>query len=118
MRFLIRIIVNALVLAGMAAMFPNMIYLQSFGVALLTGAILAILNSTIKPILQVISLPITFLTFGLFALIINGLMLELATQLVGSKILINGFLSVILIAIMLSLVQSTVFKFLTNNFRL
>lgn len=118
MKFLIKIVVNALVLIAMAGMFPGIITVANFGVALLTGIILAILNSTIRPILQVISLPVTVLTFGIFALIINAFMLELATNFVGNQVYIPSVWGVMLVSIVLSIVQSIVFNFLNRNFSL
>lgn len=118
MKFLIRVVVNALVLIAMAGMFPNLVFVQNFGVALLTGLILAILNSTIRPFLQLISLPVTVLSFGFFALIINAFMLELATHFVGNQVMIPSAWSVLLVSIVLSIVQSIVFNFLNRNFEL
>lgn len=51
------------------------------GVILTAGLILSVINIFIKPIVSIISLPITILTLGLFTLIINGLMVYLALQL-------------------------------------
>lgn len=115
MKFIIKIVVNALVLIALAGMFPHTVFVESFGIALLTGMFIAILNNTIRPILQIFALPISIFTFGIFALIINGFVLELAINLVGSQIQINGFFYVMLVSIILSFVQSAVFKFLNQN---
>lgn len=118
MKFIIKIIVNAVVLIALAGMFPSMITVQSFGFALLTGLFITLVNGTIRPLLQLLALPISFLTFGLFALIINGLTLALAIGFVGNQIVINGFLNVIIVSIVLSFVQSVVFKFLNQNLKI
>jgi len=50
-------------------------------VFLTAGLILAVVNILIKPIISIISLPITILTLGLFTLIVNGLMVYIALKL-------------------------------------
>jgi putative membrane protein len=73
------------------------------------AAVLALLNVFIKPILQVISLPITCLTLGLFALVLNTIMLYLAawiSNLLGAGIYIDGFFSALLASIVVSIVTA------------
>lgn len=117
MKFIIRVLINALVLVALAEMFPAMIAVESFGFALLAGLFITIINGTIRPLLQLLALPISFLTFGIFALIINGISLELAISFAGNQIVINGFFNVIIVSLVLSFVQSLVFKFLNENFK-
>lgn len=117
MRFIIKILINSAVLIALAGMFPNMVYVDNFGVALLAGMFIAVFNGTIRPILQIIALPISLLTFGLFSLLINGVILEIAINMVGNQIQISGFLNVVLTSIVLSFVQTAVFNFLNNNLR-
>ncbi|MDR2109412.1 MAG: phage holin family protein [Coriobacteriales bacterium] len=77
-------------------------------IALLAGA-LALLNAFLKPILQTISLPITCLTLGIFALIINTAMLYLAawlSNLLGAGVLIESFWSALLASIIISVVSA------------
>lgn len=116
MRFVIKVIVNALVLIALAGLFPKMIFVGSFGIALLTGLIIAILNGTLRPLFQFLALPFTILTFGIFALIVNGFVLEMAVSFVGQQIQINGFFNMVLVAMILSFVQSTVFNYISQNF--
>jgi putative membrane protein len=72
------------------------------------AAVLALLNAFIKPILQVISFPITFLTLGIFALIVNTAVLYLAAwlgnALFDTSFYIAGFGSAFLASIVISLV--------------
>ncbi len=74
-------------------------FFTSIGVAIL----LAIINTLVKPILVFLTLPITILTFGLFILVINALMLMLVDELVeGMKIKSFGwaFLFSLLLAVL------------------
>lgn len=54
----------------------------SLGVALLAALVLGLINAFIRPILTLLTLPVTVLTLGLFILVINGLMFWLASGLV------------------------------------
>ena len=74
---------------------------------LFTSLALTILNMTIKPVLKVVSFPLTFLTFGLFSLIINGAVLYAAFALSeGSSI--ASFGSAVWIAVVLAIVNSLI----------
>jgi putative membrane protein len=74
----------------------------------LLAAILAVLNAFIKPILQIISLPITILTLGIFALVVNTGVLYLAAWLsnglFGIGFVVNNFVSALVASIVISLV--------------
>ncbi len=70
-----------------------------------TALILVILNAALKPVLQLVSLPVTFLTLGLFALFINAFVLELAFSFVSGSY-IAGFSSAVWASILLSIVNS------------
>ena len=69
---------------------------------MLVCIILALINTFIKPLLQLITLPITLVTLGLFTFIINALMLMLA-GLVAPGFEVEGFLSALLGSLLLSL---------------
>jgi putative membrane protein len=57
--------------------------------ALLVAIVLAVINHTIKPVLTVISIPINFLTLGLFSFVLNGLMILLAARIVDGFLVPN-----------------------------
>ena len=77
MNFLISILLNGL-LVFLAARFTDGVYVESYGVAVLTGMVLGLINYVVKPIATLLTLPITILTFGLFLIVINGAMVLLA----------------------------------------
>ena len=71
--------------------------------AFLVAVVLAFLNTIVKPVLTILSLPITFFTLGLFLLVINALIILFADKLVdGFKV--DGFWTAICFSIVLSLV--------------
>ena len=78
------------------------ITVENFLSAMLVCVILALINTFIKPVLQFISFPLTILTLGLFALVINALLLMLAGW-ITPGFEVDGFLSALLGSILLSL---------------
>ncbi len=86
--------------------------IDSPGKALISGVIFGLLNSFLKPILAFLGAPITFLTFGLFAIIINAIIFGLTAKLVEGFRLRSGILSAILGAIVLGIVNSLLFQVL------
>ena len=79
---------------------------------LFTALFLAIVNASIKPVLKIIGLPFTILSLGLFALVINALMLELASflsrNITHAGIVIDGFGAAFFGAIVVSIVTMVV----------
>ncbi len=78
---ILRWFVNALVLMLIPYIVPG-VSVESFFTALLVAVVLALVNSLIKPILILFTLPINILTLGLFTLVINGLMFWLVSAIV------------------------------------
>lgn len=66
-------LLNALALLAVAYFVPD-IHLAGFGTALVAALVIGLLNMLIRPILVLLTLPITILTLGLFILVINGLL--------------------------------------------
>ena len=83
-RFLTRWLVSSLGLWIAAGLLGNSIsYDSKFGVIVVSGLVLAIINTIIKPVLVIFSLPAIVLTLGLFMIIINGLTVFIASKLYG-----------------------------------
>lgn len=72
---------------------------------MILAIILSLLNVTIKPLLTVFTFPVTILTFGLFSLIINGFVLQLAFSFVSGAY-IDSFGTTVMAAIVLSIANS------------
>jgi putative membrane protein len=77
---------------------------ESFGSAMLTAAILGILNAMVRPILILLTLPLTILTLGLFILVINALLFELAGAIVPGMY-VASFWSAFFASIIVSIVS-------------
>lgn len=99
-----RWVLNALALYIVARILPG-IHLTDFGSALVAVVIIGLVNALIKPILFLLTLPVTVITFGLFALVLNALMLMLASSVTpGFKI--DGFATALLGSILLSIITT------------
>ena len=98
---LVRWICFALALIFTAWLIPG-IEVSSFLSAMLACVIIALINTFIKPVIEFISLPLNFLTIGLFSFVINALLLMLAGY-ITPGFEVEGFLSALLGSIVLSL---------------
>lgn len=83
---------------------PVVFTLHTVWVALLVAIVLAIINHTIKPIIDIVTLPINFFTLGIFSFIINGLIILLAASIVPG-FTIPSLLMAIYFSIVLSIVN-------------
>lgn len=80
-RFLLRWLVCSLGLWIAAGLFGSVSYNNRFGVIVIAGLVLAIINAILKPILVILSLPALLISLGLFMLVINGLTVFIASKL-------------------------------------
>ena len=71
LRVLVIWIIQALTLAVLAALFPS-VYVENLGTAIVTAAVIGLLNAILWPLLSYIVLPFAVLTLGLAALLMNG----------------------------------------------
>lgn len=114
MYLLIALIANTLALVATANLVPG-IKLEGIQPAVLAAIILGVLNTFIKPILKVITFPLTILTLGLFSFVLNALMLSLASLIVPG-FTIEGLWSAMLGAIVLSVV-STIISYVLKDIK-
>src|SRR5690625_1294672 len=103
-RWLISIVLNAVALIVVAELFESF-HLDGFGAAILASFILAIINVIIKPILVVLTLPITIVTLGLFLFIINAITLMITQAVMSSSFVIDGFGTAIIASVIISIIN-------------
>ena len=72
-RLLVTWLLNAIALLAVAYLMPS-IHVDSIGTALIAAAVLGLVNTLVRPVLVILTLPVTLLTLGLFLLVINGLL--------------------------------------------
>jgi len=104
MNFIIRLIVSTVLVMLTETILPG-VEIDDWSSALWVVVALSLLNTFVKPIISIFSLPITFFTLGLFSLVINAIIVLLAEFFVdGFKV--NGFFNALLFSLVLSLLQS------------
>jgi len=104
-----RLIVNMLTFISLSVLLPQMVHVQSFMTALIASFVLSILNTLVKPVLTLLSLPLTILTLGFFSFLINAVMLQMTSALVGSSNFgFSSFGASLLVAIIMSVVNMIV----------
>jgi putative membrane protein len=103
LRLLVVWLVNAVALVAVAYLMPS-VTVSSFGAALLAALVLGLLNAVVRPVLVLLTLPVTILTLGLFIFVLNGLLFWLAGNwLQGFEVV--GFWAAVFGAILFSLVS-------------
>ena len=100
MSLIISWLLYALTIIFIAWLIPG-ISVENFSSAMLVFVIIALINIFIKPVIKLITLPINFLTLGIFGLIINALLFMLAGYL-APGVHVDGFVSAFLGSIVLS----------------
>ncbi|NDJ62973.1 MAG: phage holin family protein [Chloroflexi bacterium] len=89
--FLIRLVINAFAITLTATLLPGIQITNDFVTVLLIALVFGIVNAIVKPFLILLTCPAVLLTFGLFILVINALMLMLTASIVGEAFIIDGF---------------------------
>lgn len=108
MKFIMRIVVTSIVAFGLSYILKG-IKIDSFWTAILLAVVLAVLNALLKPILIILTLPITIFTLGLFLFVINAAIILLADYFIqGFEV--NGFWWALLFSLLLSIVTSILYK--------
>ena len=108
MKYILNLIITSLLILGLSKVLPHII-VNDFTDALWFSLVVSLLNIFLRPILIVLSLPITVVTFGLFLIIINTIIIILADRLIDG-IEIQGFWYAVLFSLCLSAVQSLLNK--------
>ena len=120
MRFLLRLLVSAAVIFGVAYLSEGSLLRidpsNAFGIALIAAVVLAVVNATLKPLVHLVSLPVTILTLGLFSLVISTLMLYVVAWLVPGLAIV-GFWETLAAALIISIVTSVLTKLLAEDDR-
>ena len=103
LRVLLVWLINAVALIAVAYLMPS-ISVSSFGAALVAALVLGLINAVVRPVLVLLTLPVTILTLGLFIFVLNGLLFwAVGTWLEGFNV--GGFWAGVLGAILFSIVS-------------
>lgn len=101
--FLVRFLIAAFALAVAATIVPGVRFDDTAGI-FLAALLLGVVNAVIRPILVILTLPFTIVTFGLFLLVLNAAMLALVAGLVGG-FHVDGWLAALVGALVVSVVS-------------
>lgn len=106
MNWIIRFLLNGLAIFLTAYLLPNdAVHVDGYGTALIVALILSIANIIVKPILIVLTIPITIVTLGLFLLAINAIIILMVDYLVDG-FYVDGFWWALLFSLILSIFNS------------
>ena len=103
MKLLIVWLLNALALLAVAYLIPS-IHVAGFGSALIAAAVIGLVNMLVRPVLVILTLPVTILTLGLFLLVINGLLFFFVGHILNG-FAVESLLSGIIGAVLYSLIS-------------
>lgn len=101
MRIIIKWLLSAVALLAVAYLYSG-VQVNSFGSALIAAAVIGLLNMIVRPVLVVLTLPVTIVTLGLFLFVINALLFWAASGLLAG-FHVNGFLAALLGSLLYSL---------------
>ncbi|ALR30781.1 MULTISPECIES: phage holin family protein [Chryseobacterium] len=104
MNLIIRLLVTAIVAYLLTKILPG-VHFEGFSGAIIFAIVLALLNLIVKPVLSLFGLPLTIITLGLFALVINALIILIADYFIDSMV-VDGFWWALIFSILLSIITS------------
>jgi putative membrane protein len=104
MKLLIRLLINMVAILGIAYLFPSLMRVDTVWAALGAAILLGIVNTIVRPIFVLLTLPLTILTLGLFLLVINALLLWMVSGLVGG-FQVNGFWGALFGSLLISFIS-------------
>ncbi|CAG0978567.1 MAG: phage holin family protein [Bacteroidetes bacterium] len=112
-RWIGKLFASALAVMIVAYILPG-VHVKDFITGLLVAVVLSLLNNLLKPILIILTIPVTVLTFGIFLLVINSAIILLASSLVPN-FKVDGFWWALLFSVLLSFVNS-IFESIDRNY--
>ncbi|MUV39083.1 putative membrane protein YvlD [Lentibacillus sp. JNUCC-1] len=103
-RWIISVLLSAVALIATAQLLDGFI-LESFGWAIIASIVLGVLNAIVRPILVILTLPITVVSLGLFLFVINAITLWITQLLIDDAFVIEDFGTALIAAIILSILN-------------
>ncbi len=100
MKFLIKLLLSAVAVYVTARILPG-VTVTGFTAAIIVAIVLALLNTFVKPVLTILTIPITILTLGLFLLVINVIIIYMADYFIDG-FAVSGFITALFFSIILA----------------
>lgn len=107
MKLIVKLLLTAFAVLVLSNLLSGIV-VENYVTAVIIALVLAVLNTFIRPILVVLTLPITIVTLGLFLLVINAIIILIAGNLV-SGFYVNGFFTALIFSVLLSIFRSVLF---------
>ncbi|KXN98007.1 membrane protein [Aequorivita aquimaris] len=113
MKLIIKLLLTALAVVILSKILPG-VAVEGYGSAIIVAIVIALLRLIVKPILVLLTLPITIITFGIFLLIINAFIIMMADYFVGGFAVATIWWA-LLFSLLLSLFQSLLFSLIKED---
>ena len=113
MKYIFKVLLTALAVLLIAYLLPG-VEVDDYVTAIWVAFIVGILFSILKPILVILTLPVTILTLGLFLFVINAALILLANSWIDG-FSVSGFWTALLFSLLLSIFQSILYSFLKES---
>lgn len=110
MNYILKILLSAVAVVLLAKLIPG-VMVDTYTTAIWVAFLIGILDTILKPILVVLTIPVTILTLGLFLFVINAGLILLADNWIDG-FYVSGFWAALLFSILLSFLQSILYKVL------
>lgn len=101
---LVKLIISALSV-GITAWFMEGVTVEPWWATIIVAIVLGLINSIIRPVVKLFSLPINVITLGLFTFVINALMVMLCAWFLDDYFKVDGFVSALIFSVILGLVS-------------
>ena len=108
MNLIIKLLISTIVVFVLSYFLPG-VRVTSLTGALMVAVVLGLLNTFLKPILVLLTIPVTFFTLGLFLLVINAIIILICDYFID-EFEVVGFLNALLFSVLLSIIQSVLNK--------
>ncbi|NIP42057.1 MAG: phage holin family protein [candidate division Zixibacteria bacterium] len=115
-KFLTSVIIYAIAIFMVSWLF-DLIAIESPGAWIVASLVLGVLNALVRPLLVLITLPLTILTLGLFTLIINGALLYLMAAIV-SGVEIESFWRAVLAALLITIISAVMNALISDRYKI
>ncbi len=104
MNILVKILLSSIAVIIASYLLPG-VYVDDFITAVIIAVLLSLLNATVKPLLIILTIPITLFTFGLFLLVINALIILMASAIVPGFV-VDNFWWALIFSFVLSIINA------------
>ena len=120
-KVIIGVVLNCLALYAVVKLMGDITYTGGWKFFVLTGVIIGVLNIFVKPLMKILSLPVLFLTFGLFSLVINAVIFWLTVKIVngialqGVTVAVGGIWTYFIAALIFGIVNTILHVLVPNK---